>query len=81
MREAARGRADECLGAFGQSELEERVGGAEQKPKSQSTLSISSVVATWMADCYVLGFVPTLRFLQSNSAQTLQITKDLQMRV
>ena len=53
----------------------------KNQSQAQSTLSISSVVATWMADCYMLGFVPTLRFLQSNSAQTLQITKDLQMRV
>ena len=35
-------RADECLGAFGQSELEERVGGAEQKPKS-STINFINI--------------------------------------
>ena len=28
-----------------------------------------SVVTKWMGDCYVLGFAPALRFLQSNSMQ------------
>ena len=45
-----------------------RVNGAEQ---SQS-YAWSSVVTTWMDDCYMRGFVPTLRFFQSQTVQTLQ---------
>ena len=39
--------------------------------ESQSSAQ-SSVVTKWTGDHYVLDFVPTLIFLQSDSVQTLQ---------
>ena len=33
---------------------------------------MNNFITKWMADCHVLGFVPTHRFLQSKSVQTLQ---------
>ena len=45
-----------------------RVNGAGQ---SQS-YAWSSVVTTWMDDCYMLGFAPTPRYFQSQTVQTLQ---------
>ena len=42
------------------------------KPKL-STIIKSSMVTMWMGDCYVLGFAPALRFLQSNFVQTTKV--------
>ena len=33
---------------------------------------MNNVITKWMADCHVLSFVPTQRFLQSNFVQTRQ---------